>query len=306
MWLIAAIELGVPLFLLGAIAFAPQPSKTPFVLFALAMGLALLFCWLVFPWQVTSIWFRQALPVLYLGSVFLGARRIRPPDPAGKSWPKVLGGVINTLMIVFMAVLCWKAIQGYQVPPGAVQLEPPLRDGRYVVGHGGASAFINGHFRVKPQNHALDIIGVNELGARAGVLGDASELGNYEIFGAVVYAPCTGQVLVTVDGLQDLKPGISDRENLAGNHVLLECQDVEVVLAHLKQFSVRVKAGQQVEAGDMLGLVGNSGNTSEPHLHIHAERGGERGVLLNGEAVPMLIDGRYLVRGDQLGPYSKP
>ena len=72
-------------------------------------------------------------------------------------------------------------------------------------------------------------------------------------------------------------------------------------LAHMKQFSVLVSAGDTVTAGEPLGRVGNSGNTSEPHLHIHAERGGEAGRLLNGEAVPMTFDGQYLVRGDVFG-----
>lgn len=94
--------------------------------------------------------------------------------------------------------------------------------------------------------------------------------------------------------------GRRDRKNLAGNYVLLDCDGTEVLLAHLRQGSVAVASGQNVTQQTVLGAVGNSGNSSEPHLHLHAERGGERGVILNGEAVPMLIDGRYLVRGDRL------
>ncbi len=107
-------------------------------------------------------------------------------------------------------------------------------------------------------------------------------------------------MLVTVDGLPDQVIGRRDRKNLAGNYVLLDCDGTEVLLAHLRQGSVAVASGQNVTQQTVLGAVGNSGNSSEPHLHLHAERGGERGVILNGEAVPMLIDGRYLVRGDRL------
>ena len=52
----------------------------------------------------------------------------------------------------------------------------------------------------------------------------------------------------------------------------LPIEGVEVILAHLKQGSVAVTAGMKVNTGDVLGQVGNSGNTSQPHLHIHAER----------------------------------
>ena len=109
------------------------------------------------------------------------------------------------------------------------------------------------------------------------------------------------RVLVTVDGLEDLAPGSTDSQNLAGNHILIACEGVEVLLAHMKQGSVRVSAGQYVDVKTLLGEVGNSGNTSEPHLHIHAEQGGEAGVSLNGEAVPITIEGRFLVRGDVFG-----
>ncbi|MND00911.1 Peptidase family M23 [compost metagenome] len=71
------------------------------------------------------------------------------------------------------------------------------------------------------------------------------------------------------------------------------------MLAHLREGSVSVSEGQLVSTQTRLGEVGNSGNTSEPHLHIHAKRGA-RGDILDGEAVPFTIDGRYLVRGDVL------
>jgi hypothetical protein len=65
-----------------------------------------------------------------------------------------------------------------------------------------------------------------------------------------------------------------------------------VELAHLQRRSVRVAAGDPVTAGTPLGLVGNSGNTSEPHLHVHAETDA-------GEGVPMTFEGRFLIRNDR-------
>jgi murein DD-endopeptidase MepM/ murein hydrolase activator NlpD len=73
-----------------------------------------------------------------------------------------------------------------------------------------------------------------------------------------------------------------------------------VLLAHLKQGSVAVKGGQRVAAGDIVGAVGNSGNTDEPHLHVHAQRPG-RGILpLSGEPLAMRFGGRWYVRNDRV------
>ena len=56
------------------------------------------------------------------------------------------------------------------------------------------------------------------------------------------------------------------------------------------------RAGDRVATGDPLAQVGNTGNTGEPHLHIHAQLPGSRDVPLGGDPVPITIRGRYLVR----------
>lgn len=78
--------------------------------------------------------------------------------------------------------------------------------------------------------------------------------------------------------------------------MLISCQGVEILLAHMMQGSVRVREGETVNNGEILGRIGNSGNTSQPHLHIHAETGGAPGEILNGNGVPMTFKGRFLVR----------
>lgn len=289
----------VPLALLAAIALPRAPTVPEFLLGAGAMTAGLLFAWAVFPWDVTSHYLRQVLPWATLVAGVIGYRRIgTAKDGPPPNWQRGLGAGISAVVLVLFAGLCWRVFLGYPAPEGAIRLAAPLQDGRFVVGQGGASPFINGHFRVDPQNHALDVLELNGAGRRSTWGASSDDLEAWTIFGQPVLAPCEGRVLVTVDGLPDLPVGERDRRNLAGNHVVVECGDVEVVLAHLRQGSVTVATGDTVAVGDRLGEVGNSGNTSEPHLHLHAERGGPRGVILEGEAVPMLIDGRYLVRGD--------
>ena len=68
----------------------------------------------------------------------------------------------------------------------------------------------------------------------------------------------------------------------------------------LQKGSTNVKPGDKVTTSTLLGQIGNTGNTSEPHLHIHAEKGGEPNTILNGKGIPFTINATFLVRGDVL------
>jgi len=76
-----------------------------------------------------------------------------------------------------------------------------------------------------------------------------------------------------------------------------------VLLAHLRQGSLRVGQGMRVTTDTVVGLVGNSGNTTEPHLHVHAQRPAAAGrPPLSGDPLPIRLGGRYLVRNDRITP----
>ena len=98
------------------------------------------------------------------------------------------------------------------------------------------------------------------------------------IYGKPVHAVADARVAVAVDGLPNsppgkLPPGLKIEE-ADGNHVILDLGDGRfAVYAHLQPHSVRVKPGAQVRRGDVLGLVGTSGNSSEPHLHFQVSDG---------------------------------
>ncbi|MFC1443181.1 M23 family metallopeptidase [Streptacidiphilus sp. N1-10] len=145
----------------------------------------------------------------------------------------------------------------------------PLR-GAWYVGQGGGR-LLNHHFQVPEQRGALDLVKVGATGSRRG---SAGSLGSYLAYGARVYAPCDGRVVSAVDGVEDQVPGVIRYGPVYGNHVFIDTGTETVKLAHLRPGTVAVAQGQSVRAGDLLGEVGNSGNTTEPHLHIHAERDG--------------------------------
>jgi hypothetical protein len=294
MWFMVVVQIAVPLLLISVIAITRQPSRPRWLVTVVAFGMVISHLLVTARWDISSLYLRATLPVLFVAASILAYRRIRPSQTAGRL-QAAIAWVISLGLIVLMSGFLWFSLRGYRTPDGAVDLASPLR-GTQVVLHGGASPFTNGHFRVRPQNFALDILGVNARGARASLFGSRRDLESYVIFGAPIFSPCDGKIGVVVDDLPDQIPPARDTENLAGNHVLIECQGIEVLLAHMQQYSVRVTVGQAVAVGDPLGEVGNSGNSSEPHLHIHAERGGEPGVILDGESVPITIDGRFLVR----------
>ena len=300
MWLAVAVQVVVPLFLTALIMIRRQPSRPRWLVTIVAFGMVILYMLISARWDASSLYLRAVIPVVFVIGSVIAYRRIQAPEePPGKL--EVLAAwTISLALIVWMSGFLWFSLRGYAVPPGAVDLASPL-SGTHVVLNGGVSPFTNAHFRVRPQHYALDIVGVNGLGARASLFGNKSELTSYVIYGEPVYSPCEGKISAAVDGLPDLVPPARDPGNPAGNHVLIECSNFEVLLAHLRQHSLQVSIGDAVAIGDRLGDVGNSGNTSEPHLHIHAERNGEPGVILDGGSVPVTIDGRFLVRNSIFG-----
>ena len=79
--------------------------------------------------------------------------------------------------------------------------------------------------------------------------------------------------VVARDGSPDLKPGEMDPLNPAGNTVGIRlATETYLVIGHLMKGSVAVKEGDDLEEGQLLGKRGNSGNTSEPHIHLHHQR----------------------------------
>lgn len=196
------------------------------------------------------------------------------------------------------------AVLGALPWPPPVLLEPvelafPLRGGRFHVGQGGNAHLINRHYRNAGQCHALDISQLNRWGGRAHGL-YPTRLEHYHVLGATVVSPCDGVVTAVERERREQAVATMDRRHPAGNFVMVRIGESEdfVLLAHLQGESVTVEAGQPVHAGQALGRVGNSGNSTEPHLHIHVKRGGAPDSPLDGEGVPMRFGKRLLRRND--------
>lgn len=179
--------------------------------------------------------------------------------------------------------------------PPAVDVRFPLTGGNFIVGQGGNSVALNYHNASATQRYALDIGALDSLGRRAdGTM--PAELERYHVYGKSIVSPCDGEVTATVDGVPDNAIGETNRDAPAGNHIVIACEGLEVLLAHFRPGTIAVAQGAAVTAGQPLGEAGNSGNSTEPHLHIHAVREGTGGAM-KGEPVPLSFGGVFPVRG---------
>ena len=260
---------------------ANRPRSAWIATFVLALGVTA-FAFLIAPWGVFGLTVRYLLALLFVLAVVRSLRRLPEPDAKQESPVRAF---VKVMLGIFVGGTAIGVLRGHAVPPGAVNLAFPLRGGTFITAHGGSTGVANMHHAHPQQKYALDIMRLNAAGMRArGIY--PSDLSRYAIFGTPVVSPCDGIVTAVVDGLPDRR----DEKRIAGNHVVVRCGDVDVWLAHLRLGSVAVAPAMQVRTGQPLGRVGNSGNSTEPHLHVHAER--------NRAGVPITFDGEWLVRND--------
>ncbi len=280
--------------------FKRQPNLLMWILTVLVSGLSILFIWVIARWEIISIYARPVILVLFIISVLISFKRIRKPKKPNNKAVKIITITLNCFFIFFMGTMSFLALRGYRVPENTVEIASPFKEGKFIVLHGGSRPMVNAHFHVNPQNYAVDIVGLNNFGMRANSISGGKNLTDYKIFDTPVYSPVNGKVIVVKDGLEDLTPPQVDTKNIAGNHVLIEFVGKELLLAHLKNGSIKVKVGDIVDTNTLIGNVGNTGNTSEPHLHLHIEKDGEHNTILNGKSVPFTINNKFLLRGDIL------
>lgn len=176
-------------------------------------------------------------------------------------------------------------------------LGAPLRGDKYVAADGCCDSVrhirallpLDGRLRLA-QRFAIDWEQTTNDGRL--VVGDLSDPESYVIYGNEVLAVAGGEVVAAADGLPDQEPGALP-ENLPiaeanGNHVILEIGDgLYALYAHLKPGSVAVTPGERVAKGDVIGRVGNSGNTLAPHLHLHVMDNPSR---LDADGLPYVFE----------------
>ena len=158
----------------------------------------------------------------------------------------------------------------------------PLKGESYIA-WGGRTLKQNAHASLKDQRFALDIVALKDGHAVLSAeevekdtvktySGDKNLNESYYIFNREVLATGVGTVVAMKNNIADNIPGKYNEKEAAGNYVVLDHGNGEFsMFAHFKYQSVYVSKGDRVEQGDVLGLCGNSGNSTEPHLHYHLQ-----------------------------------
>ena len=198
------------------------------------------------------------------------------------------------------------AVSGTPAPTIASPLDGPnWLDGDgccdEVTAHRGASNPINGQFFFA-ERFAIDWVQLTpELTLTTG---DPTELSSYAYYGAPIHAVADGEIVAVSDELQDQVPGANPPEGsltlaqYGGNHVVQRFEQngrtYYAFYAHLKPGTAKaaVTVGQKVSTGDVLGELGNSGNTDSPHLHFHVMDGPDP---LASDGLPYQFDSLQLV-----------
>jgi hypothetical protein len=204
----------------------------------------------------------------------LGPARVTPPNQA--IVPAYFEKGVLDIRVVLDAenkiIGLWFQAHAEDIP-APERHETVLRlpfEGRWLVVWGGDTKDLNQHHDTPNQRYAFDFLGADEQGQTH--KGDGTQNEDYFAFGREVLAPADGVVTDVISGVRDNRPGSMNPYSALGNAVFIQHREHEVsVLAHLKQGSIRVKVGAPIKAGQVLGLCGNSGNSSEPHLHYHLQ-----------------------------------
>lgn len=308
---IFALQLAVPLSLILWLAVAPASSRGALTIQAIATALALLAIALAGVWLFPPWWAPWLYAVLFVFAAMKAWRKRRDTawlPPNWRHW---------CVPIVFLVIGGYGASEASHIFVGRtsptrshVDMAFPLLGGSFLVLNGGSDVRINSHQKTMHTNeprllawrgnaYGVDFVAIDHWGMRApGV--QPIDPSRYLIFGMPVLAPCSGTVATAVDGLPDMIVPQYDRANMAGNYVILVCDNVHVVMAHFKEGSVLARTGEIVHIGQKLAEVGNSGGTDEPHLHIHAQLPGTSDAPISGDPIPMRFDNRFLVRGDRV------
>ncbi|UDI77074.1 M23 family metallopeptidase [Staphylococcus taiwanensis] len=139
-------------------------------------------------------------------------------------------------------------------------------DCEWKVTWGGDTLLTNYHSDVPSQKYAYDLLIEKDNKTFAGE-GTTNE--DYFAFNQNVVAPQSGVVVDVRNSVNDNRPGIMNDNRLLGNYVIIRHGEQEYsLIAHFMHHSVVVTPGQSVNSGDFLGKCGNSGHSSEPHIHF--------------------------------------
>ncbi|MEO1255892.1 MAG: M23 family metallopeptidase, partial [Bacteroidota bacterium] len=172
--------------------------------------------------------------------------------------------------------------------------------GKWYTFWGGTREEDNYHVVDRAQKHAFDFV-IRDENANKSFSGTGTKNEDYYAFGKDILSASDGEVIMVVDGIYDNKPGLMNPIYTPGNTVVIKAAENEYhFYAHFKKNTISVKEGQRVKQGELLGKCGNSGNSSEPHLHFHIQ---DTPYMQDGEGIKSIFK-QILVNSAEKVDYS--
>jgi murein DD-endopeptidase MepM/ murein hydrolase activator NlpD len=184
-------------------------------------------------------------------------------------------------------------------PALPIAIQSPLRGRNWSAANGPSNTSphrravlpVNGQPHIG-QRYAIDWIQLGEDGNS--FTGDKHKNSSYHAWDQDIHAVADGRIVDVKDGIAENVPNSGKLavtmafDTIAGNHVVEDLGDGHfAAYAHLRPGTLKVKVGDTVHAGDVIGRLGNTGNSSEPHLHFQVC---DAPSFLDSEGLPFAID----------------
>ena len=307
MTLIAGLHLVVPLILIVWTWRRSYASITALSIQVLVLMSYTAFIFLMGTWVFASFYLRYAILILTIAVIIRSLMRVGNlpffVTPHFLGWVAYCAGVVITAGLLYLVA---GSIRSHFYDEAPVNIAFPFKHGTYGVfegGNGRVSSLMNYHFGASmhrgartnlSMRYAVDITKLTPWGNDAnGFLPTQNE--KYAVFNQVVYSPCDGEISDVEDKWPNETPWTGNPPYNVGNHVLITSDDFGVLMGHLQKGSILVKTGDRVKTGEPVARTGNSGWTSQPHLHIQAMRKGT-GLFWGWEGIPIFFDGKNPVK----------
>ncbi|MBB6715020.1 M23 family metallopeptidase [Clostridium gasigenes] len=253
------------------------------------------------PWEFTNYYIRYILVLMYLIIAFRNL--IINTDIQDILNTKVFIDVLVLVPSLILMYLNISSVRASKKPEDCINLSLPFKNGKYIITDGGdgkISSLLNYHNKAQihkngksntSMRYATDISKLNKIGFTVkNVLTKENE--DYEIFHEKVYCPCDATIVEIVNGIEENISFNGKYPYNVGNRIILKIDNYYIVMGHLVKDSIIVKVGNRVKLGQQLAIVGNSGLTPRPHLHMQVSKC-EDGQCWQGKSIPIFFNELY-------------
>ncbi len=214
--------------------------------------------------------------------------------------------VINLLMIYTLCRIICKIHKASKKPDNVLEIQFPFENGKYLITDGGdgyISALMNYHYKSSTHNqhrtqasmrYAVDIAKLGTWGRTIARIIVCSKNADYAIFHEAIHSPIDGIVVKVQDGVNNNQPfpGKGKLPYNLGNFIVIKSVDYYIIMGHMEKESIMVREGDNIHIGDKIGMIGNSGLTPRPHLHIQVSRCTD-GDYWAAEGVPIVFNQKF-------------